>query len=83
MQSGGGPLGAEKNSQLHDAAATQLQALLEERKTDALKQDAAELMEDERFAEAVDVLKEALRLAPGCAETQAALEKAEAGAAAA
>ena len=35
-------------------------------------------MEDERFGKAVDVLKKALRLAPCCAETQAALDAAEA-----
>ena len=65
----------------HDAVVTRLQELLDEHEAASLKHEARELTGDERFAEAMDALKKALRLAPGCAETQAALDAAEAGAA--
>eukprot|EP01045_Picozoa_sp_COSAG04_P019896 COSAG04_NODE_1977_length_5094_cov_11.505105_3_plen_871_part_00 len=69
----------------HDAVVRRLRELQHERKTErkaaALKQDAQELIATEQFSEAVDALKKVLRLVPTCAETQASMQKAEAGAA--
>jgi len=67
----------------HDALVELLQSMNEERKTAALKRQAKGLMKAKRYQEAADVYRKSLRLTPGCAETEAALEKAEKGAKAA
>eukprot|EP01045_Picozoa_sp_COSAG04_P001426 COSAG04_NODE_48_length_31217_cov_204.046758_7_plen_1532_part_00 len=74
---------------LHDNDDTlleRLRELLHERKSQqklaALKQEAHELMEYDRFTDAAALLTQALRLKPGCEELQALLDAAKSRAAA-